>query len=96
MPGYEHTDIHDAAFAIYTSGTTGNPKGVLHEYGSIRLIRAASNDRRTGRPRLLESDRLSLITPLNFNASIRRFIVTLYEGCHLFVVPYSIIKNPVT
>lgn len=96
LPGYEHTDIHDAAFAIYTSGTTGNPKGVLHEYGSIRLIRAASNDRRTGRPRLLESDRLSLITPLNFNASIRRFIVTLYEGCHLFVVPYSIIKNPVT
>ena len=95
LPGYEHTDIHDAAFAIYTSGTTGNPKGVLHEYGSIRLIRAASNDRRDGKPRLRESDRLSLITPLNFNASIRRFIITLYEGCHLFVVPYGIIKNPV-
>lgn len=96
IPGYEQTDIHDAAFAIYTSGTTGNPKGVLHEYGSIRLIRAASNDRRTGSSRLLSSDRLSLITPLNFNASIRRFIVTLYEGCHLFVVPYGTIKNPVT
>lgn len=95
LPGYEQTDIHDAALAIYTSGTTGNPKGVLHEYGSIKLIQAASNDRRTGKPRLLESDRVSLITPLNFNASIRRFINTLYDGCHLFVVPYGIIKNPV-
>ena len=95
VPGYEKTDLHDAAFAIYTSGTTGNPKGVLHEYGSIKLIQTASNDRRTGKPRLFESDRLSLITPLNFNASIRRFINTLYDSCHLFVVPYGIIKNPV-
>ena len=96
LEGYERTDIHDAAFAIYTSGTTGNPKGVLHEYGSIRLIQAASNDRRTGKPRLFETDRLSLITPLNFNASIRRFINTVYDGCHMFVIPYGIIKNPVT
>ena len=96
LPGYEHTDIHDAAFAIYTSGTTGNPKGVLHEYGSIKLIQAASVDKRTGSPRLLGSDRVSLITPLNFNASIRRFINTLYNGCHLFIVPYGIIKNPVS
>lgn len=95
LPGYEPTGMHDAAFAIYTSGTTGNPKGVLHEYGSIKLIQAASNDRITGSPRLLKSDRVSLITPLNFNASIRRFINTLYDGCHLFVVPYGIIKNPV-
>ena len=96
LPGFEHTDIHDAAFAIYTSGTTGNPKGVLHEYGSIKMVKAASCDGRTGEPRLLESDRLALISPLNFNASIRRFIVSIYEGCHLFVVSYSVIKNPVT
>ncbi|MBR3532440.1 MAG: non-ribosomal peptide synthetase [Clostridiales bacterium] len=96
LPGYVQTDIHDAAFAIYTSGTTGNPKGVLHEYGAVKLIRAASCDRRTGNPRLNESDRLSLITPLNFNASIRRFIVSIYEGCHLFVVSYAVIKNPIT
>ena len=93
--GFEKTDLYDAAFAIYTSGTTGNPKGVLHEYGSLKLIQAASCDPRTGKPRLLESDRLALITPLNFNASIRRYINTLYDGCHLFVVPYSTIKNPV-
>lgn len=95
LQGYEKTDMHDAAFAIYTSGTTGNPKGVLHEYGSLRLVQAASVDRRTGKPRLLESDRLSLITPLNFNASIRRYIVTVYNGSYLFVVPYGIIKNPI-
>ena len=96
LDGYEHTDIHDAAFAIYTSGTTGNPKGVLHEYGSIKMVKAASCDGRTGKPRLLESDRLALISPLNFNASIRRFIVSIYEGCHLFVVSYAVIKNPIT
>lgn len=95
LSGFEKTDIHDAAFAIYTSGTTGNPKGVLHEYGSLKLIQAASNDRRTGKPRFLESDRLALITPLNFNASIRRYINTLYDGCHLFIIPYGTVKNPV-
>ena len=94
LSGYEETRIHDAALAIYTSGTTGNPKGVLHEYGSIKMIQAAVVDRRTGEPRILESDRLSLITPLNFNASIRRYINALYSGCNLHVVPYSIIKNP--
>ena len=94
LPGYEKTQIHDAALAIYTSGTTGNPKGVLHEYGSIKMIQAAAVDRRTGMPRLVESDRLSLITPLNFNASIRRYINALYAGCNLHIVPYSIIKNP--
>ena len=94
LPGYEKPHIHDAALAIYTSGTTGSPKGVLHEYGSIKMIQAAAVDRRTGKPRLEESDRLSLITPLNFNASIRRFINALYAGCNLHIVPYSIIKNP--
>ena len=94
LSGYEKPRIHDAALAIYTSGTTGNPKGVLHEYGSIKMIQAAAVDRRTGKPRLVETDRLSLITPLNFNASIRRYINALYAGCNLHIVPYSIIKNP--
>ena len=93
-PGYEKTDLHDAAFAVYTSGTTGNPKGALHEYGSITLIQAASMDPRTGKPRLAETDRLALIPPQNFVAAIRRWIYAVYDGCHAFVVPYSIIKNP--
>ena len=33
--GFEETDPHDAAYVIYTSGTTGNPKGVVHEYGTL-------------------------------------------------------------
>ena len=93
--GYEKPDIRDAAFAVYTSGTTGNPKGALHEYGSIRLIQAASLDPKTGKPRLDESDRMALIPPLNFIAALRRYIYAVYDGCHAFVVPYSTIKNPV-
>ena len=93
--GYERPDIRDAAFAVYTSGTTGNPKGALHEYGNIKLIQAASMDPATGEPRIRESDRLALIPPLNFVAAIRRYIYAIYTGCHTFVVPYSIIKNPV-
>ena len=93
--GYEKPGIRDAAFAVYTSGTTGNPKGALHEYGSISLIQAASLDPRTGKPRIAESDRLALIPPLNFVAAIRRYIYAVYDGCHAFIVPYSIIKNPV-
>ena len=33
--GYEETELHDVAYVIYTSGTTGNPKGVIHEYGTL-------------------------------------------------------------
>ncbi len=94
-PGFERPGMRDAAFAVYTSGTTGNPKGALHEYGNIKLIQAASMDPKTGRPRIFESDRMALIPPLNFIAALRRYIYALYDGCHVFVVPYSIIKNPV-
>ena len=95
LQGYEPTDIRDAAFAVYTSGTTGNPKGALHEYGNLKMIQAVSLDPRTGAPRLSAEDRMALIPPLNFIAALRRYIYAIYDGCHVFVVPYSIIKNPV-
>ena len=93
--GYEQTDPRSAAFAVYTSGTTGNPKGALHEYGNIRLIQASSVHPETGKPRLNASDRMALVQPLNFVATIRRYIYAVYDGLDLFIVPYSIVKNPV-
>ena len=93
LSGHEKTDLHDAAYAIYTSGTTGNPKGVLHEYGNlsraIESIRVGGEDPFTGK------ERVALLAPMNFVASVI-LILKLFsiEGAKLFVVSYATIKNP--
>ena len=35
LEGYEQIHLHSLCYIAYTSGTTSNPKGVLHEYGSL-------------------------------------------------------------
>lgn len=86
--GYVRADDHDACFAVYTSGSTGRPKGVLHEYGNIKLNAALQNiDVPMGA-------RAALIAPLNFIASIKMVLGLLYAPATLYVVPYSIVKNP--
>ena len=91
--GYTPADDHDAAYAIYTSGTTGNPKGVLHEYGNLQ--RAIESVRINGENPFNGKDRLALLAPLNFVASVIVILETLSIcGGKMFIVSYSTIKNP--
>ncbi len=91
--GHETVDDHDAAYAIYTSGTTGNPKGVLHEYGNLK--RAIESIRLNGENPFRGSDRLALLAPLNFVASVIVILEVLSICCaKMYIVNYATIKNP--
>ena len=93
IPGHETVDYHDAAYAIYTSGTTGNPKGVLHEYGNLE--RAIESIKVNGETPFSGKDRLALLAPLNFVASVIVILKALsIFGGKTFVVSYATIKNP--
>lgn len=91
--GYVTADDHDAAYAIYTSGTTGNPKGVLHEYGN--LDRAIESIKVDGKTPFNSKDRIALLAPMNFVASVIVILKALSIcGGKIFVVSYATIKNP--
>ena len=93
LSGFVTPDPHDAAYAIYTSGTTGNPKGVLHEYGN--LDRAIQSIRLNGEIPFNEKDRLALLAPMNFVASVIVILAALNVFCgKTYVVSYATIKNP--
>ena len=93
LAGYETPDEHDAAYAIYTSGTTGNPKGVLHEYGN--LSRAIESIRLGGEIPFDGHDRLALLAPMNFVASVIVILAALNVFCgKTYIVSYATIKNP--
>ncbi|MCR5652330.1 MAG: AMP-binding protein [Ruminococcus sp.] len=93
LSGHEETDDHDAAYAIYTSGTTGNPKGVLHEYGN--LTRAVDSILVDGENPFTNKERVALLAPMNFVASVMVILKLLSVcGSKLFVASYATIKNP--
>ena len=90
--GFERASDHDLCLAVYTSGTTGSPKGVLNEYGDIKLLylsllapRAALGNR--GRVS-------ALVSPLNFVAAIKRVFDLFMWGDTMHVLPMETVKNP--
>lgn len=93
LAGFVTADAHDAAFAIYTSGTTGNPKGVLHEYGNLE--RAIESISLNGENPFNSKDRIALLAPLNFVASVMVILKALsIPGGRNYIVPYTVVKNP--
>ena len=93
MSGSKSPDAHDAAYAIYTSGTTGKPKGVLHEYGNLE--RAVNSVRVNGENPFNGKERVALLAPMNFVASVIVILKHLSVcGAKMFVVSYATIKNP--
>ena len=94
LDGYAETDDHDAAYAIYTSGTSGKPKGVLHEYGSLDM--SIGSIQLNGEIPFGSDDRLALLVPLNFVASVMILLAALStRGGKIFVVSYATLKDPV-
>ena len=91
--GYQKAELHDAAFAVYTSGSTGTPKGALHEYGNIKLNVLSAKV--PAGPRTEKNSRVALIAPLNFVAATKTVLGVLYTSNSLYVIPYSISKNPI-
>ena len=94
LEGYAQTNEHDAAYAIYTSGTSGKPKGVLHEYGSLQM--SIDSIKLNGEIPFGSDDRIAVLVPLNFVASVIMELSALNtRGGKIFVVSYATLKDPV-
>ena len=91
--GYIKCEDHNAAFAVYTSGSTGNPKGVLHEYGSLKLLVYSKGWSEEAFDKPIVN--YGMIAPLNFVATVEIVVLRIFELCHLYILPYTIVKNPV-
>ena len=92
LDGFDRADDHDLCIAVYTSGTTGNPKGALHEYGTIKLNYLSHQELRrlVGKPYYS----YTIVSPLNFAASLINVTQCCYWCDETHILPYSTVKNP--
>lgn len=85
--GYEPVNPHNLCYIAYTSGTTGNPKGVLHEYGSLENAWMAA--RIDGVSIFRETDVFLLMSPMNFVSTPITFSYMAANSITIALMPYS-------
>ncbi|MGH9426169.1 MAG: amino acid adenylation domain-containing protein, partial [Terriglobia bacterium] len=77
----------DLACVLYTSGSTGKPKGVMHTHRSLlHKVMRHTNGRH-----ISADDRIALLFPYNFGASMTNTFSTLLNGATL--APFSLPKR---
>ena len=77
-----------AAYIVYTSGSTGTPKGVVVEHCNLMHILRAL------RPYAAGCERVGLVAPLSFDASVQQLAVSVFSGKSLHVLSDEERKNP--
>jgi amino acid adenylation domain-containing protein len=83
-------DPSDVAYVIFTSGSTGKPKGVVVEHRAIgNTIAWRQHELPTG-----VEDRVLLIVPHYFDASLCITLQALLSGAHLVLVDSEVALNP--
>jgi amino acid adenylation domain-containing protein len=78
------------AYVIYTSGSTGRPKGVVVEHRNVLNLAVEMVEHWSLGP----SDRVLLLSSLNFDASVLDWVGALLTGARAVVVPSRTRLNP--